>query len=276
MGMEVYNDIRVGSITTIVKKIESKEFKYVCPGRLSDGYLYVTDGEGVYINHHKQTVPLAKHTLLFLMKDQQYTVQAKTEGFAYITTGFSLHPSKAFEKLDFPEHIDLSNQPYICQQFDEILKIWEDRSPWYLPKARIAIEKVLIDIMEEYGNTSSFRFYGRLYPVLTYIHQHYDDNITNEKLADICGLSVTHFRRIFKEQLNKSPMEYLTDLRINWALKLLKTRLFSVSEVGTMVGFPDVYYFSKLIKKYTGNSPTKYIKTFSDLPEHTDVPQVKP
>ena len=129
---------------------------------------------------------------------------------------------------------------------------------------------MLIDIMEEYGNTSSFRFYGRLYPVLTYIHQHYDDTITNEKLAEICGLSVTHFRRIFKEQLGKSPMEYLTDLRINWALKLLKTRLFSVSEVGALVGFPDVYYFSKLIKKYTGNSPTKYIKTFSNLPERAN------
>lgn len=265
--MEIYNDFRVGSITTVIQKVENREFKYVCPGRRSDGYLYVTDGEGVYINRDNQRFPLSKHSLIFLSKDQQYTVKAKTEGFTYITTGFSLHPENAFQKLDFPEHIDISDQPYIQQQVEGILKIWDERSPWYLPKTRMAIEKMLMDIMEEYGNSSHFRFYGRLYPVLTYIHQHYDDTITNEKLAEICGLSVTHFRRIFKEQLHKSPMEYLTDLRINWALKLLKTRLFSVSEVGEQVGFPDVYYFSKLIKKHTGRSPTEYTKVFSDFPE---------
>lgn len=265
--MGVYNDFRVGSITTIIRKVERQDFKYECPGRSADGYLYVTDGEGVYINHEKQVIPLQKHSLIFLSEGDLYTVKATTDGFTYITTGFSLHPEKAFQKLDFPEYIDLSEQPYICQQLEAILKIWEDRSPWYLPKARIAIERMLIDMMEEYGNSSNFRFYGRLYPVLTYIHRHYDDTITNEKLAEICGLSVTHFRRIFKEQLHKSPMEYLTDLRINWALKLLKTRMFSVSEVGDLVGFPDVYYFSKIIKKHTGKTPTEYTKAFSDYPE---------
>ncbi len=265
--MEIYNDFRVGSINTIIEKVESRDFKFVCPGRPADGILYVTDGEGVYTSGKSRMCPLSKHSLIFLSKGEHYTVKAKTDGFAYITTGFSLHPQNAFQKLDFPEHIDLSDQPYIQQQIHEILRIWNDRSPWYLPKVRIAIERVLIDIMEEYGNSSHFRFYGRLYPVLTYIHRHYDDTITNEKLAEICGLSVTHFRRVFKEQLHKSPMEYLTDLRISWALKLLKTHMFSVSEVGALVGFPDVYYFSKLIKKHTGKSPTEYTKAFSVLPE---------
>ena len=268
--MELYNDIRVESVTTIVQKVENIDFKFVCPGRRSNGYLYVTNGEGVYITHDHQVFPLSKYSLIFLSKDQQYTIQAKSEGFTYITTGFGLYPENAFQKLDFPEYIDLSDQPYIHQQFLEILKIWERRSPWYLPKTRIAIEKLLIDIMETYGNSSNdFRFYGRLYPVLTYIHKHYNDTITNEKLANICGLSVTHFRRIFRQKLHKSPMEYLTNLRINWALKLLKTRLFSVSEVGEQVGFPDVYYFSKIIKKHTGTSPTDYMKAFSDYPEHS-------
>ena len=257
--MEIYNDIRIGSIDVIVKKAEEENFIYNCPSRSVDGYIYVLDGNALYTSSSGVKIELKKHSLLLLAKGDKYKIEAKVSGFSYITTGFVLHPKNAFKELGLPEHIDLSDKQYICKQLAEVLNIWEERLSWYLTETRIAMEKILIELIEMYGKSSDgFRFSGKLSPALSFINRHYDSNITNERLAEMCGLSVTHFRRLFKEEIGSSPIRYLTSVRIHWAVKLLKSQMFSVSEVAEQVGFSDIYYFSKTVKQYTGKSPSEY------------------
>jgi two-component system, response regulator YesN len=75
-------------------------------------------------------------------------------------------------------------------------------------------------------------------------------------------LSIDHCRRLFIKETGKTPSEYLTEKRINYAKLLLETRLrnnsISVKEIANHVGFDDPYYFSRVFKKVTGKSPTKW------------------
>jgi AraC-like DNA-binding protein len=71
-------------------------------------------------------------------------------------------------------------------------------------------------------------------------------------------LSEDYFRRIFKQETNKTPLEYVTDLRIEYAKRLLLEHSMPVKEVTVLSGFEDPYYFSRLFKQITGKTPSQW------------------
>lgn len=70
-----------------------------------------------------------------------------------------------------------------------------------------------------------------------------------------------HFRRIFKEDTGKTPVQYLLEIRIAYAKDLLQNSTLSVKNIAQMCGFDDPYYFSRIFKKNTNMSPSKYATT---------------
>lgn len=57
-----------------------------------------------------------------------------------------------------------------------------------------------------------------------------------------------------------SPLAYINKLKLNYALELLHSGYYTVSEVSDKCGFKNIYYFSTFIKKETGFSPINHIK----------------
>ena len=73
------------------------------------------------------------------------------------------------------------------------------------------------------------------------------------------GFNVDYFRRCFKEDLGCTPHEYLTNLRIEKAKKLLTQRSFTgVENVSYLCGFSDPLYFSSVFKQTVGHAPTDH------------------
>lgn len=92
------------------------------------------------------------------------------------------------------------------------------------------------------------------------------ENISNSKfnisdeIRDL-GFNTDYFRRCFKEELGQTPLEYMTNLRINTAKKMLTQKTFqSIENTAYNCGFNDSFYFSKIFKKITGISPRDYQK----------------
>lgn len=73
--------------------------------------------------------------------------------------------------------------------------------------------------------------------------------------------SSDHLRRLFKKSTGMTPVEYLTSLRLNHAKKLMEENqlLYTVAEIGTMSGYYDSRYFSRVFKKNIGMTPQEYI-----------------
>ena len=93
------------------------------------------------------------------------------------------------------------------------------------------------------------------------VHHFHDPSYSVGKCLCTGGYCPDHMRRRFKEQVGKTPSEYLTSLRIKSAKKLLAARKssnYSVSDICTMVGFSDISYFSRVFKKETGIAPSEY------------------
>ena len=86
-----------------------------------------------------------------------------------------------------------------------------------------------------------------------------DFNLANE--IQNSGYNADYMRRQFKAQMQKTPLGYLTDLRIERAKRLLVTNIYeSIENISAKCGFHDSFYFSTCFKKRTGVSPLRYRK----------------
>lgn len=97
--------------------------------------------------------------------------------------------------------------------------------------------------------------------LVDYIRQHYEENITRNTLAEMVHFSPEYVGKIFKKQTGNSINDYVNQLRIEEAKRLLKSTDNKVIDIALMVGFENMPYFSSVFKRYTGYSPAEYKKT---------------
>jgi AraC-like DNA-binding protein len=77
-----------------------------------------------------------------------------------------------------------------------------------------------------------------------------------KQLADNAGYSPAHFSRIFKQIMGTSPQHYLMEARINRARQLLQETDWSITRIAEVMGYRDVYFFSRQFKHVTGLPPS--------------------
>ena len=116
--------------------------------------------------------------------------------------------------------------------------------------------KLLCEMAREINRSELDAQNRKIQAGLVYLQNNFTEDFPIDQLAQMCCLSVGHFRRIFLECMGMTPVEYRNKLRIKKAVELLKTSAYSVSEVAQAVGIPDIKYFSKLFKQHMGISPS--------------------
>jgi AraC-like DNA-binding protein len=96
-----------------------------------------------------------------------------------------------------------------------------------------------------------------------YLNLHICDKVTLVDISKNLGYTKQHIIRIFKENINITPMVYINNEKLSIATKLLFETNYSIEKISTTCGFEDPNYFSRLFKKRYGLSPTKYKDEFS-------------
>ena len=94
--------------------------------------------------------------------------------------------------------------------------------------------------------------------VIERIHRDYRQPLSVQDYADMLGVGVCWFIRIFKEQTGVPPHHFLTDVRIAKAQELLGSSAYTVGEIAELVGYDNQLYFSSIFRKKTGMSPQQY------------------
>ena len=225
-------------------------FFYVAEGtihfELEDGEkLSASCGDIVYLPNnccyscHWDSKPLGEHFslsfVLFNSKNEICTVGDKIE------IVFSDKHKKYLSKLS------------------EMNNIWLKGELGYIFKCNMLFWDFLHNLFVD-TTTKSLKYeHHGIYKGLLYLQNNYTTDVTPEFLASLCNMSLTSFRRQFKEVTGTSPVKYKNNLRMEKALSLLKTGEYSVTEAGINVGCPDIYYFTKMFKNTFSKNPSEYI-----------------
>lgn len=100
----------------------------------------------------------------------------------------------------------------------------------------------------------------RMKQMLNWIHEHYAEKVLLEDIAQAGQLSRSECCRYFKRFINKSPLNYVTDYRIQKSLLLLQQSDFNVTEIAYNVGFNSTSYFIDKFRKSMNMTPNAYKK----------------
>lgn len=96
----------------------------------------------------------------------------------------------------------------------------------------------------------------------------YNKEISLQEVAEIIGVSAAHLSRVVKKELGKNFTEYIVDLRMEKAKKMLETTNFKVMDISKTVGYENPDYFSRIFKRQCGTTPHDYRHHFLNKGDH--------
>jgi AraC-like DNA-binding protein len=137
---------------------------------------------------------------------------------------------------------------------------------------------LLLSILEKIASQKEYKFLAspivqntinesdseRLNKVYKYVINNFQQDITLEKAAGIASLSAPAFCRYFKKRTNKTFIQFLNEIRISFACRLLAEEDIPVAGICYNCGYTNVSYFIRQFKGITGFTPLSYKKKYSD------------
>ena len=95
----------------------------------------------------------------------------------------------------------------------------------------------------------------------TYLEEHLREELDRDKVAAAIGISPSHFSRLIREKKGRTFLDLLNQYRIEHAAKLMVRSSRTLADISAEAGFCDQSYFSKVFKRYKGESPARYRKS---------------
>lgn len=192
-------------------------------------------------------------------------VVAATHFFEWMESNYREHMMdvklKVLEFVLWAEHLAyqeggmqyqfLSRQDYLpavmsMQSFDEV-------KAWFLNKISVASREVRENKQKQ--NTSSVEI------AKAYIVENFKKDISLDDVSREVNISPYYFSKLFKEETGENFIEYVTNMRIEEAKRLLVSSRLPMKEICAEIGYADPNYFSRIFKKMVGLTPTEYKET---------------
>jgi len=169
--------------------------------------------------------------------------------------------------LQFQNHI--RNDPCMRAFFATLLDEHHSKLDGYEFAVKSAIYGIIARLVRHYTvqilNDQEYKYNNRnldsINRAISFIEEHYSDNISLTHIADHLGFTKYYFCRFFKDMTGRSPIGYLNEYRIHQAMALLADTNLNIIEIALSSGFSDSNYFSRVFKAITSVSPTDFRRT---------------
>lgn len=179
--------------------------------------------------------------------------------------GNPVYQSQVIESLNKSAFIsDEKKDKAIADIINLMIDEAKNKKPYYQKKISLQLKALIIELVRK-GDVSleeeqpvKGTNMAQIAAALDYINKNYDKPIKAIELANICSMSETHFRRIFEEYINMSPMDYVNLIRIQRACDLMKKTNDSMDMVAVKCGFSTTSTFNRNFKKYLNTSPYQW------------------
>ncbi|GLX66605.1 helix-turn-helix domain-containing protein [Paenibacillus glycanilyticus] len=154
----------------------------------------------------------------------------------------------------------LSYHQFVDNNRSEILNLQKETDPIKVRDKLIA----LYDRLFEYVATEKMADKSLTERIVEYIDHNYTRELSLGEVAAHFNLSESYLSKIIKDYLGVSYKNYLNQIRINEAIRLLKTNNYKVTEVAEKLGYTNVNTFIRVFKQIEGTTPGKYLQNAMD------------
>ena len=252
-------DYTVSNILFAAKRELPPKYKYEQAGRTNHGIALITGGKALYsIDGHRSAA--GKNDLVFFRKGSSYLRMGdKASPLQHIVISFDLLKDQALPWDPLPYVYRPDNAEYLKNNFIRLYKTWSLEEIGYKVKCKTILQDIILDIIIENSQGQKDDFL-RIQPALEYMNLNFDKQISIGELSRIVNLSQTYFRKLFKQAYGLSPIEYLNNIRINKAKRMLCHGRDPIGEISRKTGFCDIFYFSRTFKNKVGMSPKDFRK----------------
>lgn len=115
-------------------------------------------------------------------------------------------------------------------------------------------------VFSDAGQEETTGYSAYVQTAIAFIRHHYSRDISVPEIAEAAGISEGHLRRLFRQELNRKVVDYLTDYRLECAKLLMRQGERNLTEIWQRTGFTSAQYFSYVFKHKEGILPREYIK----------------
>lgn len=178
-----------------------------------------------------------------------------------------LFVNKIFQVVDKARYFSVGENKQLSQVIRLLLDECRERKNYSLESIRgLLLSLIMMIARSEYSEknlaeeTHMETGMSQISAALDYIQHHYMEHISMSELAGFCNLSETHFRRLFGEYMQMSPVEYLNLVRIQQSTELIRKTRYSMEEVAERVGYTTISTFNRNFRKIIGTSPYQFRK----------------
>ncbi|MBQ8640382.1 MAG: helix-turn-helix transcriptional regulator [Lachnospiraceae bacterium] len=249
---------------------------------------YCHEGSGI-LKVRKQNIPFSGDDITFIARNIPHTTwsaSGSSSKWSYIMVdmtemldsfapGSSYPISQMLESINTARIIHKQDNPVLAFYVNRLIQEIVDTKPQYQLNSRALFLSLLIELCRYCGENHQQapqivpdkleqNHTLAIVPALEYIKHNYMNQFTMESLADLCGLSPTHFRRVFNTTMGGSPLEYLNTVRITKACYLLRSTEESVLNISESVGFHSISSFNRYFYRLVNMSPREYRRSSID------------
>lgn len=160
--------------------------------------------------------------------------------------------------------VRVEENPILATLVSAILEEMKYKNEYHQECVRGMVYSLLFEIAR-FNGKKAIRVSGRngtlqLENAIEYVEQNYSSNFKIADLAHECHMSETHFRRVFQEKMNMTPIEYVNFVRIKKACELIDKTDISMEDVAQRVGFITPSTFNRNFRRIIGTSPYQWKK----------------
>ena len=226
--------------------------------------IYTYDGTG-YVEYEGHTYYLRPGDGILIDCRRPHYYRSETNLWEHCVLHFSGERvphlySKFMESQNASFHEEKNS--HFHKELEKLILIYDSVLPYWEDQVSAQLETLLIHILT---NTDHYLEMVRSMPeklkyLIKYMESNYDQSLSMDYFAEFTGFSKYYLAHLFKKHLDMSPNEYLIQLRIREAQRLLKDSDFPANQICRMVGIEDENYFYRLFKKKSGLTPNQYRK----------------
>ena len=228
--------------------------KYNCRnGRPKYGFLYTACGTLEYaFLDSGNSLSVKAGGLIFIPRNCRYICTYAEENTEVKSVQFDLASGQLPPFLSHPTLIELPN---VGEQIDAFFKPMKNHAaphPFYYLSCFYSL---LWNIVENRSDIPAK--YKKLQASISHMNEHYRESFPVSYYASLCGMSEVNFRRLFREYVGHSPIDYRNNVRLTNARIKLQSGEYNVSEAAETCGFSNLSFFIRSYKKKYGYTPKK-------------------